>query len=236
MKRSLAVLLLTALVVLTAGFFALAHAQTPGADLKPTYLNPIPGLYVNGWPAFTVTYPKEWVELVPGISGVFRVGVPRTDLPLTIHLPSLNVAAVYAIPLPLEAYEYPLSIVRYALIVGSLTMFFYTFFFNYDPLSFFGIRQILNSRKAKDSGSSADIRKNGLLGIIRHPMYLALIIYLWCQTFRMTDVVINAVLTVYVVVGTKLEEKKLVLEYGDSYIKYQQEVPMLIPFTKAKGN
>ena len=28
------------------------------------------------------------------------------------------------------------------------------------------------------------------------------------------------------------EEKKLVLEFGDTYLKYQQEVPMLIPFTR----
>jgi methanethiol S-methyltransferase len=131
--------------------------------------------------------------------------------------------------------EYPLSIVRYALIAGSLTMFFYAFFFNYDSQSFFGIRQILSFKKIKDGDSSTDIRRNGLLGIIRHPMYLALIVYLWCQTFRMMDIVINAVLTIYVIVGTKLEEKKLVLEYGDRYIKYQQEVPMLIPFARARG-
>jgi len=133
-------------------------------------------------------------------------------------------------------YEYPLSIVRYALIAGSLTIFFYAFFFNYDSLSFFGIRQILNFKKTKAVDASPDIRKNGLLGIIRHPMYFALIIYLWCQTFRMMDILVNAVLTMYIVIGTKLEEKKLVLEYGDTYIKYQQEVPMLIPFTKASGN
>ena len=133
-------------------------------------------------------------------------------------------------------YEYPLSIVRYALIAGSLTIFFYAFFFNYDSLSFFGIRQILNFKKTKAVDASPDIRKNGLLGIIRHPMYFALIIYLWCQTFRMMDILVNAVLTLYIVIGTKLEEKKLVLEYGDTYIKYQQEVPMLIPFTKASGN
>jgi len=29
-----------------------------------------------------------------------------------------------------------------------------------------------------------------------------------------------------------LEERKLVIEFGDSYIRYQKEVPMLIPFTK----
>jgi protein-S-isoprenylcysteine O-methyltransferase Ste14 len=48
----------------------------------------------------------------------------------------------------------------------------------------------------------------------------------------MADIVVNAILTIYVVIGTVLEEKKLVLEFGDAYRKYQQEVPMLIPFTK----
>jgi methanethiol S-methyltransferase len=131
-------------------------------------------------------------------------------------------------------YDYPWSIVRYILISGALLMFFWTFFFNYDSLSFFGIRQILNFGKTKGNTSSDEMRKNGLLGIMRHPMYFALIIYLWCQTFRIMDIVINIVLTIYVIIGTRLEEKKLVLEFGDAYIKYQQEVPMLIPLTKTK--
>ena len=48
------------------------------------------------------------------------------------------------------------------------------------------------------------------------------------------DIVVNMVLTAYIIVGTILEEKKLVLEFGDTYIKYQKEVPMLIPFTKSR--
>lgn len=63
-------------------------------------------------------------------------------------------------------------------------------------------------------------------------MYLALIIFLFSQTFSVVDIIVNTILIVYVLIGTKLEEKKLVLEFGDEYIKYQQDVPMLIPFTK----
>lgn len=48
------------------------------------------------------------------------------------------------------------------------------------------------------------------------------------------DIVINTVLTIYIIIGTKLEERKLILEFGDAYINYQVEVPMLIPFTKVK--
>jgi len=129
-------------------------------------------------------------------------------------------------------YESPVSIIRYILISGSLLMFFWAFFFNYDSLSFFGIRQILNLGKEKKINPQEGIKRNGLLGIMRHPMYLALIIYLWCQTFRVVDIVINSLLTIYVIVGTMLEERKLVLEFGDEYIKYKKEVPMLIPFTK----
>ena len=43
---------------------------------------------------------------------------------------------------------------------------------------------------------------------------------------------INIILTIYIIMGSILEERKLVLEFGDAYVKYQQEVPMLIPFAK----
>ncbi len=129
-------------------------------------------------------------------------------------------------------YGPPWNIVRYILLLGSLSMFFWAFFFDYDSLSFFGIRQILNFGKEKKINPSEDLKRDGLLGVVRHPMYFALIIALWCTTFTMTGIMVNTILTAYVIMGTILEEKKLVLEFGDTYVKYQQEVPMLIPFTK----
>jgi methanethiol S-methyltransferase len=131
-------------------------------------------------------------------------------------------------------YSSSLSILRNILMYGSLLLFFWAFFFDYDSLSFFGIRQIFNFGKVTENNPNESIKKKGLLGIIRHPMYLALIIYLWTQTFKLMDIVINIILTAYVIIGTYLEEKKLVREFGDAYIKYQHEVPMLIPFTKPK--
>lgn len=127
------------------------------------------------------------------------------------------------------------DILRQILSYGSLFMFFWAFFFDYDSLSFFGIRQILSFRKTSEANSPGEIKKRGLLGLMRHPMYLALIIYLWCHTFKIADIVVNTVLTVYIIIGTILEEKKLVLEFGEQYTRYQKEVPMLVPFTKAKA-
>lgn len=129
-------------------------------------------------------------------------------------------------------YSPTLNAVRYILLLGALAMFFWAFFIDYDSLSFFGIRQILNFGKEKKINPTEDLKRSGLLGIVRHPMYFALIIALWCDTFTMTGIMVNSILTAYVIMGTILEERKLVLEFGDAYVKYQQEVPMLIPFTK----
>ena len=131
-------------------------------------------------------------------------------------------------------YGYPLSVVRYTVIAGSLLLFFWAFFIDYDSLSFWGIRQILDLKGIKNSNSMKNIKTKGLLGITRHPMYFALIIYLWCHIFTIMDIVINTILTIYILVGTKLEEKKLVLEFGEAYLRYQQQVPMLIPFIEIK--
>jgi len=133
-------------------------------------------------------------------------------------------------------YDAPLSVARYALMSGALLMFFWAFFMNYDSLSFFGIRQIMNFGRPKTTATPVEVKRNGLLGMVRHPMYLALILYLWCQIFSMMDLVINTLLTLYVLIGTWLEERKLVLEFGEAYLKYQKEVPMLIPFAKSKRN
>ncbi len=152
-------------------------------------------------------------------------------LSIVLLIPLIKYTA-HADNIVLITYPMPLNIVRCILISGSLMMFWWAFFFNYDSLSFFGIRQILDFEKKNNS--SKEIKKNGLLGTIRHPMYLALIIYLWCQIFSVADLVVNTLLKIYIIIGTILEEKKLVLEFGNLYIKYQQEVPMLIPFTKPR--
>lgn len=133
------------------------------------------------------------------------------------------------------AYSSPWSIIRNILMYGSLFIFFWAFFFDYDSLSFFGIRQILNFGKVEEVNPSGEIKMKGLLGVIRHPMYLCLIIYIWSQTFRMIDIIVNVILTIYVIIGTLLEEKKLVLEFGDAYLAYQKKVPMLIPLLKKKN-
>jgi hypothetical protein len=77
MKKLIVLGIIMAVMVLVA---APVHAQTPTTDLKPTFISPTPGLYVHGWPAFTVTYPKEWVEVpLAGPGAVFEAVAARPD-------------------------------------------------------------------------------------------------------------------------------------------------------------
>jgi hypothetical protein len=103
MKRLIILSVLTA-SVLMGSFITLAQAQTPGTDLKPTFISPTPGLYVNGWPPFTVSYPKEWVELPLTPGAVFRAGGSRPDLPPGVRLPVISIG-VLATPIPLEDWR-----------------------------------------------------------------------------------------------------------------------------------
>jgi hypothetical protein len=103
-KRFITVLAVVVMALAAWSFSTQAQAQSPGTDLKPSFISRTPGLYVNGWPAFTVSYPKEWVELVPGPSGVFRAGVPRPDLTSTVHFPWLNIGTNCGNPFPLEEW------------------------------------------------------------------------------------------------------------------------------------
>jgi hypothetical protein len=76
MKKLIVLSMIMALVLLVGSFFAPSHAQDPANEEKPTFYRLVPGVYVNGWPQFTVTYPKDWVEKTPAYGEVFRASAP----------------------------------------------------------------------------------------------------------------------------------------------------------------
>lgn len=100
---------------------------------------------------------------------------------------------------------------------------------HYDMFQFLGIRQILKGRSGGAMTESGQFDSSGVLGIVRHPWYLAALILLWPQDLNLTRFIINGVLSAYLLIGTLLEERKLVLEFGEKYEAYQRQVSMLIP-------
>jgi methanethiol S-methyltransferase len=99
---------------------------------------------------------------------------------------------------------------------------------HYSLGQFIGISQL---RGASSGGiaTGGGIDSSGVLGLVRHPWYTAVVLLLWAGDLDMAALVGNGVLTVYIVVGTLLEERKLVHEFGDAYRSYQERVSMFVP-------
>lgn len=125
----------------------------------------------------------------------------------------------------------PWMIIQQVLMLASGAVIIWAFL-SYDYLEFIGIRQIIDRSKKKDFAHPKTITKKGLLGIVRHPMYSATIIFMWSLDSTRADILTHIVLTIYILVGIIFEERKLVKQHGSAYTKYQEDVPALIPFTK----
>ena len=76
MNRRILFSLITAGMVLMAGFSSPVCSQAPATSDIPVFYRPVPGLYVNPWPRLTITYPKDWVERRPNLNETFRVSAP----------------------------------------------------------------------------------------------------------------------------------------------------------------
>lgn len=151
-------------------------------------------------------------------------------LSFILLVPVLYYTRLWASPVIFE-YGTVISVIRYGLMATGALIFIKAFLFDYDFLTFAGIRQILQFRRPVRQAPPV-LKNTGLLGLVRHPLYLGVILIIWSNTHRLSDIVVNTVLTAYIFIGIILEEKKLVLEFGDAYRQYQKEIPMIVPFLR----
>lgn len=100
---------------------------------------------------------------------------------------------------------------------------------HYDMLQFLGLRQIRTGVSHGALTATGRLHTTGILRITRHPWYLGAIMLLWAGDLNVSTMIGNIILTLYLIVGTVLEERKLVLEFGEDYRRYQRQVSMLVP-------
>jgi protein-S-isoprenylcysteine O-methyltransferase Ste14 len=109
-----------------------------------------------------------------------------------------------------------------------------------DHLELFGLRQALAHAQGVDP-TETSFQVPFLYRWVRHPIYLGLLVALWCAP-RMTfgHLLFAGLTTAYVVLLARMEEHELELEHPE-YRGYQAHVPMLwprstpVPFRKRAG-
>ncbi len=66
---------------------------------------------------------------------------------------------------------------------------------------------------------------------VRHPLYFFVIVMIWsCPDLAVDRLLFNVLWTMWIYVGTFLEERDLLADFGKAYREYQTRVPRLIPW------
>jgi protein-S-isoprenylcysteine O-methyltransferase Ste14 len=66
---------------------------------------------------------------------------------------------------------------------------------------------------------------------LRHPLYFFMIVLIWSAPDVSSDrLAFNILWTLWIVIGSYLEERDLIAEFGKKYRDYQKTVPMLFPW------
>lgn len=94
-------------------------------------------------------------------------------------------------------------------------------------ISLSGIKSLIKNEEA-----SPVLMIGGIHQYVRHPLYLGTFLFIWGLFLVLPYAslfIANCVITLYTLAGIKLEERKLVADFGESYRHYQQTVPPLLP-------
>lgn len=114
---------------------------------------------------------------------------------------------------------------------GWVLLFFSTFLINHFEL--FGLHQVANNLAGRPM-PSVRFKTPVLYKVVRHPIYLGLIIAFWiAPVMTVGHLLFAAVTTAYIFVGIALEERDLIELFGDEYRNYRNRVSMLIPWRKS---
>jgi protein-S-isoprenylcysteine O-methyltransferase Ste14 len=135
---------------------------------------------------------------------------------------------------PIFRWEGSLGIVQVFLLAISVYLFV-AGGRHYSWARFWGISQIKVGRAGSSLADSSTFVVSGIHRIIRHPWYLGGILIVWAQDMSASTILINMVISVYFMIGAVLEERKLVLEFGEKYREYQRTVSMLFPWRWLKA-
>ena len=120
------------------------------------------------------------------------------------------------------------QIVGFLFLIGGFWIVFQTVK-NYDLPEFMGFK---SSVREHTGASEKGLITTGLYGYMRHPLYTGTTLFCAGIFFLLPGwplAIFIITMCIYLPIGIHFEEKKLIREFGEDYIRYQKEVSRLIP-------
>src|SRR6476620_7390840 len=89
----------------------------------------------------------------------------------------------------------------------------------------FGLRQVWLASRGLPY-EPVPFRQRAIYRLVRHPMMLGFLIAFWATpTMTWDHALFAAVMSAYIAIGIRLEERELERQFGDAYRRYRGEVP-----------
>jgi len=89
----------------------------------------------------------------------------------------------------------------------------------YDMVAFIGLRR----------DAHMPFAVSGVHRTVRHPWYFFALCILWTRDMNVASLVQTVTFTLYFIIGSRLEERRLVASFGEAYRLYRRLVPGLVP-------
>ena len=168
-------------------------------------------------------FKKRWTRLIPA-------AIERSTYVLTVAIVTTAIILLWS-PMPQILWQTSGSIVGTALsaiyVSGWLIVLLSTFLINHFHL--FGLQQAYQQVRRIPPKESTFVTPL-FYKLVRHPMMTGVLIALWAAPdMSWGRLLFAVVMTVYVYLGTRHEEKTLTKELGDQYREYCKTTPMLLP-------
>ena len=147
-----------------------------------------------------------------------------TLIPVVFYKQLLAEEIIFSWPGPWKILKFGMYLASFVLFYGGYRVF--------DMRYVLGTKQVQEMQQGKKI-EAMDFNFAGVLEYVRHPWYSGAILLVWAfGPISDVSLVTKIILTAYLIIGTFLEERKLIHEIGEPYLKYRRRVPMLIPWKK----
>lgn len=97
----------------------------------------------------------------------------------------------------------------------------------YDTDEFMGLRQLHAGRQNVEDQEHFTI--SPFHRFVRHPWYFFGLVIIWTRDMQAATLLSGIMMTLYLIIGSRLEEQKLLVYHGEIYRRYMQRVPGLFP-------